>query len=160
MINNIANQWKTRYSRKETTRTWCAAKAEVRSSLINYGLFYCHIRQWTMPNMHTMPIMRSAIAKCACNVICVSQIMPNMQIMPIMRSDNAKCAEQTMPIVQTMPIMQSDNAKYADNAICAIRQCQCMQNHLCEPDNGKWACNCNAICISQTMPNMEGRRQE
>ena len=58
MINNIANQWKTRYSRKETTRTWCAAKAEVRSSLINYGLFYCHIRQWTMPNMHTMQIVQ------------------------------------------------------------------------------------------------------
>ena len=58
MINNIANQWKTRYSHKETTRTWCAAKAEVRSSLINYGLFYCHIRQWTMPNMHTMQIVQ------------------------------------------------------------------------------------------------------
>ena len=110
--------------------------------------------------MHKMPIMWSNNAKCAC---IVSHTMSNIQTMPIVLLDNAifddgqcqictpyQSCNQTMPNVQAKPFGW-------------VKQCQiCIQCQLCiQTMPYKHAIVmlfCNAICVSQTMPNMEWRR--
>ena len=68
----------------------------------------CQLCNQTMPNVQTMPFVRSDNAKCAHNAICAIR---QCQI-----CRQCHLCDQTMPYMTTMLFVQSDNAKYAHSA--------------------------------------------